>query len=180
MLVYNQDLQLLNTFESIADAGRFYDIDPKAISSAICENITCYGMIFIPASKTIDEFFEAVSNRQLVNKTKVYKYDINGDFICEYNSIKEAHTSVGLKTQSSLLRSIKTKGISGGYRWSYFKVNNILKENVPDTPIKPKKVGQYNENDELIKIWDIEDCKKLYPNFRKVCRGARKKAYGYK
>ncbi len=37
VLVYNQDRMLLNEFQSIADAARFYDFDPKAIAGAIHE-----------------------------------------------------------------------------------------------------------------------------------------------
>lgn len=181
ILVYNKESILLNEFSSISEAAKFYDIDPKTISGAISENIFCYGLIFIPKSKNIDDFFKAINNRTLVAKVKMFKYNpITGDYICEYNSIAEAAKDCGLKTHAPIIRAAKNRGTSAGYMWSYFKVDNLLKETPPLIPTKITRVGQYDDNDNLIKVWDIEDVKKVCPNFRKVCRGNRSHAGGYK
>ena len=141
----------------------------------------CYGLIFIPDTTTIDEFFAKRESQVRVGKTQVFQYDsITGEYIQSFPTIVEAARQVGLKTHSPINRALKQKSNAGGFKWSYFKVDNILSENVPTERKITKKVGQYDENNELIKIWDISECKEKYPNFRKVCRGARERAYGYK
>lgn len=180
LLVYNRDKLLLNEFSSVVEAGQFYDIDPKAISSCIYDNSFCQGLIFLPVTKTLDDFFKAIENRKFVCKTKIYKYDLHsGNYLDEYESIADAKNDVGLKSHAPIIRAAKTGKTSSGFRWSYFKVDNILNNPSQDVPSKPKKIAQYTLDNNLVKIWDINECRKLYPNCVKVCRGARNKAYNY-
>lgn len=178
---YNDDLIPIGEFESIADAGRFFEFDPKAISNAIYGKYKCYGITFVPNTMSIDELIELKNNFIKVAKTQVSRYDKEtGEYIATYESLKDASKAVGLKTIAPIIRAIKTRKTSANCLWSYFKVKNILNESVATESLKPKQIGQYNENDELIKVWDINECRKTYPNCIRVCRGARNKAYGYK
>lgn len=177
--VYDKNRNFLNCFNSLSEAGNFYNEDPQLISGAIREKHLLHNKYYI-------NYYEDISilDRQLnyTNTTKVYQYNKNtGEFIKEYNSVKEAALDVGYKTHSGLIKAIKENKIAKNYRWSYSKVDNILKETIQiEIPNKPKQIEQLDLNGNTIKIWDIAECRKQYPNCIKVCRGVREKAYGYR
>lgn len=177
--VFNKDRQLLNRFESLADAGRFYDFDPKAIANAIHDKCSLFELYFVPSRILESDFFSMIDDRNIVAKTPIYKYDlITGDFIESFNSVVDAKKACGLKSHSRIVSAAKNGKTSGGFRWSYDKVDNVLNQNVSRCSKKPTKIGQYINN-KLIKVWNIDECRKQYPNCIKVCRGARNQAYGY-
>ena len=179
--VYNDSGELLNSFNSVVEAGKFYDFDPRSISNAIYECCKLHGLIFCKSDTSVEDHFNKVKNRNIVVNTPIYKYNIEtGDFIKSYNSVADAIRDCGLKNRSRIITAAKNAKTSGGFRWSYFKVDNILKTPMNLEPIKPKKIAQKSLENEIIKIWDIDDCRKQYPNCIKVCRGARNKAYGFK
>lgn len=177
--VFNKNKELLNRFESVVDAAKFYDFDPRAISNAIFEKCSLFGLYFIPDRISESDFFSAMNNRNIVVKTAIHKYNATtGEFIESFDSVVDAKVSCGLKSHSRIITAAKNGKKSGGFRWSYDKVDNVLKRNVSKTSKKPIKIGQFS-NDQLIRIWNIDECRKQYPNCIKVCRGARKQAYGY-
>lgn len=179
--VYNDDLIQIGEFESIADAARFFDFDKRSISGAMFEKRKCHGLTFVPSNMTLDDLLKLKNGFVKTITTKVYCYDqITGEYINEYESLQKAANAVGLKTHSPISRSLKTGASAGGYKWSYYKVSNINKEQVSNISSRPKKIGQYDENGTLIKEWDIDECRKQYKNVIRVCRGARERAYGYK
>lgn len=71
-------------------------------------------------------------------KTPVYKYDMEGNCVAKYSSIKEA--SVQEKThESSIIRCLKGQTTQNkGFRWSYSYTKNIGKYTVPKQ-VKPNK-----------------------------------------
>ena len=48
---------------------------------------------------------------------KVYKYSVNGDLIKEFPSVKSAHLSLGLKSNSDMINACKTGKIFYGFLW---------------------------------------------------------------
>lgn len=179
--VYNNELIQIGEFESVSEAARFFDFDPKTISGAMFSKHNCHGLIFIPSNMTLDELLQIRNGFIKTATTHIYCYDqVTGEYIKEYNSLREAANDVNLKTTSPISRSLKTGSNSGGYKWSYYKVSNLLKQKVSTESPKPKKIGQYDLNGELIKVWNIKECREQYPNVIRVCRGAREMAYGYK
>lgn len=178
--VYNENKELLNSFDSIASAAKFYEFDSNAISNAIFDNCKLHGLIFCKNDTNIEDFFNKISNRKIVVKTPIYQYNKDtGDFIKKFNSVADAKQACGLKSHSRLISAAKFGKTSAGYRWSYSEIDNVLKNKIQTESNKPKYIGQYDLNNNLIKTWTISDCRKQYPNSIKVCRGARRKAYGY-
>lgn len=105
-----------------------------------------------------------------IRTIKVYQYDLNGNFIASYNSIKEAAEKLKVK-QIGISESIKKHQQSKGFLWSYEKLEKIEPYN---NKLLPKKVGVY-KNGELIKIYNsIRDCKKDYCGCVHVLYGTRK------
>lgn len=178
--VYNENKELLNSFESISDAAKYYDFDAMSISNAIFENCKLHGLIFCKSDVNVDDFFKKIYDRKIVVKTPIYQYDKDsGEFIQKFNSIADAKKECGLKSHSRIISAAKFGKISAGYRWSYSEVNNVLNNMIQSEPSKPKEIGQYDLDGNLVKVWTINECRKQYPNCIKVCRGARQKAYGY-
>lgn len=57
---------------------------------------------------------------------KVYQYTLEGDFVKEWNSGREVLRELGLQIQNGL-RASKTSRSSGGFQWSYEKVDKMSK-----------------------------------------------------
>ena len=93
-----------------------------------------------------------MNNRNIVVKTAIHKYNATtGEFIESFDSVVDAKVSCGLKSHSRIITAAKNGKKSGGFRWSYDKVDNVLKRNVSKTSKKPIKIGQFS-NDQLIRI----------------------------
>jgi group I intron endonuclease len=111
------------------------------------------------------------------NSVKIYQFDINGNFIQEWESIVKAELKYGKGIKDNLSGKNKT---SQGFVWSYTNVfpgyNNKHGNNIT--------VIQKSKNGNFIQEWDsfteIERVLK-YPtsNISTCCKGKQKTAYGY-
>lgn len=112
-------------------------------------------------------------------KVKVYRYNLDGTFNKEYDSIKEASFDTkGLKS-INIARSCKSqsKAQCGGYLWSYDKVDKLIPYEQYN---KPRKVAQCDLEGNIIKIYDtVRDCKKDFCGCVHVLAGTRKTCKGY-
>lgn len=96
----------------------------------------------------------------------VYQYDKNGLFISEYNSIKEASESTGVKKQNIGACASGKYASSGGFIWKF--KDNKLQSHLDFKPIMPKhsdetkekisisnskRIYQFNMNGDFIKEW---------------------------
>lgn len=82
--------------------------------------------------------------------TPVYQYSMTGEFIAKYESANEAERITNCLHQNILK---VCKGIlrqCDGYLWSFDQVDHL--EIRPSK--RERKVAQYDENHNLIKIWD--------------------------
>ncbi len=112
------------------------------------------------------------------HKTKeIHQYDLDGNYIQSFESIILASRELtGIKSLS-ISRAIKTEGQSGGYLWSYDKVDKLPIYNKVN---KPRKVAQYTLDGELVKVYDsVRACKKEFCGCVHVLAGTREKAGGY-
>lgn len=96
--VYIQDL--LNKGKSVTEIAKEINCKPHTIYDAIR-----YGRITYPL-----KYKKAVYS-------PVMQYSLNGELICEYDSIKDAIKATGLKSISSVLNS--GRNVYGGYCWQY-------------------------------------------------------------
>lgn len=87
----------------------------------------------------------------LTNKV-IYQYDINGNFIKEWNSIKEAEDSLGY-CGNNLSVAIKCKNPSKNFYWTDFKVNLLDTTGFSD-PKKTQIIYHYTEKGEYIQTFD--------------------------
>lgn len=109
-------------------------------------------------------------NKPPVRKMEIHQYDLDGNYIKSYDSIKDAclennikMTNIGFYLKEGKIRQ------RGKYLWSFDKVDKL-------DPIKynnPRKVGVYKDG-KLIKIYNtVRDCKKDYCGCVHVLKGTR-------
>ena len=108
----------------------------------------------------------------------MYLYNLNGDFFKEFNSPRECVNYFGDEKTSRLYAALRTGGLYKGYQVSKEKLpfmKFIKKSNAP------KKVAQYDLNNNLIKIWDtVESAYQMYgAGVKKCLKGAQNKTKGY-
>lgn len=128
------------------------------------------------------------NSKYAIEKTKkvVYCYNLNGEFLTEYESLSEAERQTGI-SNSNISRAIKTKGRTKGYIWSYEKLPYLPKykrKTNNKTSGSRKSVGQFSKNGELIKIYDSitlaeKETDICNSSISAVCRNKRKTAGGY-
>lgn len=127
MLDYNT-LDVLNKFESLSEACRFIGKDSSFAStiSSCCKNkrYSAYGYRWAFCEEDIPNLIEK-KKRVAWNKgkkiksskgKKVYQYDLKGNFIKEWNSIKEAEQEIGKGIGNCARGLSKT---SNGYKWKF-------------------------------------------------------------
>lgn len=135
----------------------------KRSSSEICNKVyknKCY--------LTDGVKFENVINNKSSKNLLIYQYDLNYKLINKFNNSSEAHKLTGFN-KLDITRAAKLNTSYNNYYWSYELIDNINKFNINST-----KIGQYDLNNNLIKIWDnISECQKEYPNVMQVLLGNR-------
>ena len=108
---------------------------------------------------------------------EVHQYSLDGEYIQTFESIALATKALKGTKSLNIARSIKTKGQAGGYMWSYDKVDKL---EIYDKINKPKRVGQYTLQGELVKVYDtVRECKRDFCGCVHVLKGARKQAGGF-
>lgn len=114
------------------------------------------------SEKTLNEF-----------RKKILQYDLNGNFIKEWDSIKDAEVNLNIHSISSVCNK-KLKS-AGGFFWAFKESENFdLKLEIKYT--YRKKVLQFSLENELIKEWnsikEIERNLKIY-HISKVCNNVK-------
>lgn len=67
-------------------------------------------------------------------KKKVYQYNLNGNFIKEWESLKDVTQFFGINGGGGIRNSIKGNGHCKGYLWSYNKENKLPKHKNKNRP----------------------------------------------
>ena len=130
---------------------------------------------------------------------KVLQYDLDDNFVAEYNSLKEASKKTGIGKGDICNCCNGKRNTAKGFKWKYDEEYNkqfrkttnrvikpkLLKKGKPtEVPKRWKKVYQYDECYNLIKVFDsfkqVAQEFGEYKNVSAVCRGQREHAYGYR
>jgi hypothetical protein len=121
---------------------------------------------------------------------KVNQYDLKGNFVKEWDSIRAIEKELSI-ANASISACCKGKGkTAGGFVWRYYdketknKNINIDLTNRFFKSERAKKVTQYDLENNYIKTWnslrEIErETKMGHSNINKCCKGGQKTAYGY-
>ena len=111
-----------------------------------------------------------------VRGSHVYQYDLNGNFIKEYDSCNQAEKELNVKR--GLSAAIKLGRIFAGFQWSIEKLDSMSP--VKDVHSSGRKVGKYDLNGNLIKVFDtVTECRKKFSGCRHVLSGRNKTSGGF-
>lgn len=114
-----------------------------------------------------------------LKEVEVHKYSLSGEYIQSYASIKDAAFKTKGNKSINISRAAKNPGKTqaGGFMWSYEKYENL---EIYDQYNKERKVGQYDLNGNLIKVFNtVRECKKEFAGCVHVLKGTRQKAGGF-
>lgn len=142
LYVYNNNGDLIETFDSIADYARANDINQSVVQRALIRKIKCAGN-YISTIK-LDKFIKEEKVR--IRDRKLYQYDMNGNFLAEYPNSSYVKEICGEKYRF-LHTAINNHNSCAGYLWSFEKLDHI-------EPLKviKKKIAQYDLEGNLIKV----------------------------
>ena len=173
---YNTQGIFLNSFKNTTEAAKILDIDRQKITNAIYGKYSISGYWFLKEGESIEDYL----NGGIKKNPKVYQYDLNGQFIREFNNISDIKKILKIN-KNNLKRAIKNNNNIENYYWSYDKFNNILLENPELEQKTPKKVYQYTLEGDFVKEWEsITACKKEFPSVLQVCLGNRLHCHKFK
>lgn len=132
-----------------------------------------------------EEFIKLDSNYNIVRGGNVpphklvpiHQYDLKGNYIQSFDSISFVYNFYPEIKSLTISRSIQTHGQTGGFMWSYEKVDYLPPY---DKVNKKRKVGQYTLDGELVKIYDtVRACKKDFCGCVHVLAGTRNSCKGF-
>lgn len=133
---------------------------------------------YLDSDKQINDI---TNNIKIQSNTPIWQYDLNENFIKEYKNFNEAANNIKV-SKAALCNCLKGKTSScAGYKWSYANAK-ILKQ--PKKSWNGKKIGQFDKNNNLIKIYNsaLEASKETgisNISIGKVCNGKAKSAGKY-
>jgi len=108
----------------------------------------------------------------------VHQYDLNGNYIQTFKSIKEAEQNLNTNL-SEVNTSIKLGYQCKGYLW--WRGDKL--ESLPPykkSKSSAKKIGQYTLNGELVKIFNtVREARKEFPNVSKVLKKQASHCHGF-
>ena len=129
-MLHYDTLEILQKFASLSEACRFIGKDSTFAStiSNCCKNkrYSAYGYRWafkeedIPTLRTKKEIIPWNKGKSVKSSKgkKVYQYDLEGNFLKEWNSIKEAESIIGKGIGNCARGKSKT---SNGFVWKYEK-----------------------------------------------------------
>jgi group I intron endonuclease len=177
---YDLNCNLIKEWESVAQAGRELNIHSSSISN-VCTGKTRTAMGFIWKYEGDNDFTKNFEKNK--NRKKVIQYDLKGNFIKEWDSVREASKSVCINESNiSNVCTGKYKQ-AGGFIWKYSNDNDFTKNFEPNKTCS-KKVFQYDLNDKFIKEWDSvaiasRELSIYVETIYNVCNGRGKTAGGF-
>ena len=169
---FDESGNLVNCFPTVKDAAKEANSSTRLIFNAIAGRSKSKGFYY-----SYDEDFKI--DVSIYNKiTNVYLYNIDGSFFKEFSSPRECANYFNDTKTSRLYAAIRTEGLYKGFQVSKEKLpymKAITKCNAP------KKVAQYDLNENLIKIWDTVEApfKEYGSGVKKCLKGAQKQTRGY-
>lgn len=170
--LYDIDGNLLKEFKSISDCSKYIDEDVQKVSKAIRGKF-CIANNYYCSDIKYDIFpIQPIINHK---NDKLYQYDLQGNFIKEWNNYSEVKKYFG--KDIGIHASIRLGNSCMGFQWSWEKLPN-MKELKPKT--KAKKVGKYTLEGDLIQIFNtVREAKADTCGAPNVLSGKRRTAGGF-
>lgn len=157
-------------YESVADAARVNECASTNISRSCKLGYKCNGKYF---SYEFNTNFSYAKTESLKNR-KVYQYTLSGEFVKEYDSYLIAQKELN---KQGLAAAIKLNRVFAEFQWKLEKFDKIDSVEIRN---KARKVGQYDLNGNLIKVYNtVTECRKDFSGCRNVLSGKYKTSGGF-
>ena len=107
----------------------------------------------------------------------IHQYDLEGNYIQSFAKLSELKSLLNIDS-AGINNSIKLNQSYKGFLWLRGEKLDKLDPYKPKS--KPRKIGQYTMNGELIKVFDtVREARKEFPNVSKVLNGTAKHCHNY-
>ena len=169
--VYDSSGNFIRTYNSVSEVAKEYDITRESMRAYIYK-CTKYQKKYF--SYTSPDKFQL----KIKNNIILYKYSMQGEFI-ESNTLKyfsDLYNIADLK----LYKIANAKLSYSEFQWNLENPTKMLNKLGIENLGIPKKVGQYDLDGNLIKIYNtVTECRKDFSNVGKVLKGILSKTKGY-
>lgn len=173
--IYLSSGEFYKAFDSMRDCCRELQITLSKVQRGISTGNLVAGYYL---STTISDMFVAPKLPTL--KGKIHQYDLEGNYIQSFNTLKEAELKLGYKL-SELNRSILKHGQCQGFQWTRGDEHPSKLDPCKTKATKARKIGQYTMEGELVKVFNtLRECRKEFPNVSKVLNGTANHCHNFK
>lgn len=173
--IYNDDGTFNKSCESMSECVDYLKDNLRHIQRAIKIGTSVKGYYL---SKKLTPIFEKPKFDNL--KGMVHQYDLEGNYIQSFNSIKEAEQKLKCMLKG-INESIKMEQQYKGFLWR--RGDQKLDKINPYKPSKSsaRKIGQYTMDDVLVKTFNtVREARKEFPNVSKVLKGQALHCHNFK
>lgn len=168
---YDSNLNFITEYSSVKDAAIQTNISETTITNSILRHSCPTGFYFIKSYEDIN----VVVNQTFHDPLHFYIYDLQGNLYKEYYDISLAIKEIPKTKRSSIKSAIFREKKYRDFYWSLDYYDNFLNKKII------KKVGQYDLDGNLIKIWNsVSECKKEFINCSKVINNRQAQTKGYR
>lgn len=164
---YSVSGEYIKTFDSISNVAKLYNTTSSELCKIIRLQKQVLGCIF---SYLAPREFKLIN----VSTSPIYQYSFKGEYIKEYSNVDEVEKLFNL--QGKFLKKFERNSVICNFLWSFEKVSKMT----PYVNRNKKKVGQYDLNGNLIKIYNsVMECTKDFVGCRHVLVGRHKTSKGF-
>lgn len=116
---------------------------------------------------------------------EVVQYDLNGNFIKKWKSVKDASNQLNILCDSIQAAASQRNYSGGGFMWRYVNNDGTFDLHISPPSTTKKKVNQYDLNGNFLRIWNsIAEAEKTLNikggSITKCSQGKWNSAGGYK
>ena len=176
ILQLDYDKNIMNEFSCIADAARTLKCHQSSIKSALDKNNRKCCEYYWCTKDNFNNFNPCEVNKNRRSYHRVKQFDLNGNYITTYKSMREAGDAIGINHSNISLVCKGERDQAGGYKWEYDDaICNPCAKRVHQIDINTKKIiNTFNSMAEMSKETGINSS-----HISSVCKGKRKTAGGY-
>jgi hypothetical protein len=125
--IYQYDLEgnFIKEWDSLADVGRFFNMPNKRIPSFKSKTFKGYQWHydFLGVQIKKVDYTTGLNNRLVKICVPIYKYDLNNNFLCKYNSYSDAYRDTGISINGIWGAIHRKNNICKGYIWTKQIIN---------------------------------------------------------
>lgn len=169
---YSEQGELIKEWTSIKEASNSLKIERTQLSKALHGHRKTAGGYIWKMKNTYSPY----------SSRPISQYDLKGNFIRDWSSVKEAEESLNIQ---NILNSLNMRNkTTGGFQWKYKGSSKEITEYKQNRVYKGRHVFQYDAEGNFIKEWDsyLQAAKALnipHQHIMRVLRGERRMTRGF-